>query len=267
MGLYVRYNLTPQLRVSLIQSYMRNLSALSKQRILLIVFTIISNSITSCGYKSTVKTEDSIKYYCTDLLWELYESEKSDYNFPTSISKEDSLWIKELQSIYALLVDSLSISEVCDPELMKDTESLNRLLYCDEYVIFNELVNNYEVAARIVTTSDTSNVVLIRLKDSISGNVIIHRQDCHFRPSIRFCVGSDQLDKDYYYLYRLYYKAIPTEDILASNDLIFKNASMVQSADTDSDGELELLISEFTCFREGDRYKVYEIEDGGLVEK
>ncbi len=245
---------------------MRNLSLLSKQWILLIVFTMIS-VITSCDYNSTVKTEDSIKYYCTDLLWELYEGEKSDYNFPTSISKEDSIWIKELESIEIPLVDTLSTSDVIGPELMKDTVALNRLRYCDEYVIFNELVNNYEVTARIVATSDTSNVVLIRLKDSTSGNVIIHRQDCHFRPSLRFCVGSDQLDKDYYYLYRLDYKAIPAEDILESNDLIFQNASMVQFADTDSDGELELLISEFSYFREGDRYKIYEIEDGELVEK
>lgn len=134
---------------------------------------------------------------------------------------------------------------------------------CDKYVLYNQVVNGYKVYVRI-----SQNVVVICFEDLKNRNRIVYIDEVdedHTRPPVNLYLRYDEIGRDNY-VFKVDYKSYTSQEIVDNNGCFIYDNSLFQFVDVDFDGNKEILISQFSGWREGDKHKVYKIIGNKLVE-
>ncbi len=144
-----------------------------------------------------------------------------------------------------------------DTDFSKDVDSINKFLFREKYLIYNQVINGYKVCLREVNED-----VVICFTNVKNGKNIIHHLSGAL--PINLCVKSEDVGKSYH-LFRIDYKEYTHDEIADNNGVCVYPSSIFQFEDVDFDGMEELLISELWPYREGFTYKIYKIVNDKLI--
>ncbi len=197
-------------------------------------------------------------YECIGISAE--EANDEHYLVSDNVSSADRIFIDKFRTIELPRAEyhDADYYKHWDTDFSKDVDSINKFLFSEKYMLYNQVVNGYKVCLR-----ELNEDVVICFTNVKNGKNIIH----HLNGALpmKLCVKPEDVGKNHH-LFRADYKEY-THDKIANNDgACVYPSSIFQFVDVDFDGVEELLISELWPYREGFTYKIYKIVNYKLVE-